>query len=138
MKIEEIRESRGKRVDNGEWVYGWYFQMEHYDKRHKHHFIIPVGTDLSKGTPIDKIQVEVLPETIGQFTARNDKIGNKIYSNDIVRIRGKYIGKVKFETGCFVIEIDDGRSSLLWVISPLDIEVISNMTDTPELMGEGK
>lgn len=53
---------RGKRVDNGEWVEGFYFCMVHDDGRHVHHFIIPIGVDLSLSTPIEKIQVEVNPE----------------------------------------------------------------------------
>lgn len=45
---------RGKRTDNGEWVEGFYFCMTHPNGRHTHHFIIPLGTDLSLGTPIEK------------------------------------------------------------------------------------
>ena len=55
---------RGKRTDNGEWVEGFYFCMTHPDGRHTHHFIIPLGADLSLGTPIEKIQVEIDPSTI--------------------------------------------------------------------------
>jgi len=56
--------SRAKRKDNKEWVEGYYFCMVHDDKRHEHHFIIPIGADLSKGTPIEKIQVEIDIETL--------------------------------------------------------------------------
>ena len=55
---------KAKRKDNKEWVEGFYFCMVHDDKRHEHHFIIPVGADLSKGTPIEKIQVEIAIETL--------------------------------------------------------------------------
>ena len=41
---------RGKRKDNGEWVYGAYIVMHHNDGRtHLHHFIIPDDSDLSFG-----------------------------------------------------------------------------------------
>lgn len=56
--------SRAKRKDNKEWVEGYYFCMVHDDKLHEHHFIIPIGADLSKGTPIEQIQVEIDIETL--------------------------------------------------------------------------
>lgn len=77
---------KAKRTDNGEWVKGYYFYMIHTDGRHAHHFIIPLGVDLSLGTPIEKIQIEVDPSTICQCTGLKDKNIKKIWENDIVRL----------------------------------------------------
>ena len=49
---------KAKRVDNGKWVVGFYFCFTHYDKRHTHHFIMPLGIDLSLGKPIEKFKLK--------------------------------------------------------------------------------
>lgn len=75
---------RAKRIDNGEWVEGFYFCMTHPDGRHIHHFIIPLGADLSLGTAIEKIQVEIDQSTICQCTGLKDKNGKLVWENDIL------------------------------------------------------
>ena len=65
MDISTKMLCKAKRKDNGELVKGYYFCMHHNDgRKHIHHFLIPLETDLSIGTPIDKIQVEIDPDTI--------------------------------------------------------------------------
>lgn len=64
MKPEELI-CKAQRKDNGEWIEGFYFCLHHNDGRtHLHHLIIPLEADLSRGTPLDQIQVEVVPESI--------------------------------------------------------------------------
>ena len=77
---------RGKRVDNNEWVYGFYFCIYHNDNReHLHHFIIPLNTPILEDIPIGKIQVEVDPNTIDKYVGKNDQKNKMIFENDIIK-----------------------------------------------------
>ena len=54
-----------ERADGKGKVEGYYFCLHHNDGRtHLHHLIIPLEAGLSRGTPLDQIQVEVVPESI--------------------------------------------------------------------------
>lgn len=94
---------RAKRTDNGEWVEGFYFCMTHPDGRHMHHFIIPLGADLSFGTTIEKIQVEIDPSTICRCTGLEDKSGKLIWENDVLMGHGNPKDLAKAVFGDFYV-----------------------------------
>lgn len=129
----------GKRVDNGEWVEGDLLQTR-YHSGHIEYQIMP-QTPVSSAYP-------VLPETVGQFTGLTDKNGKKIFEGDICkfkRFNDVHVGKVVFNvtTASFIMWYQPivgaygEKATQKMLLSVCDnIEVIGNIHDNPELMGE--
>lgn len=80
---------RGKRVENGEWVYGNLIEDKWGDDNGNTIYAIlqdRVAPDIAElWTP-----VRVIPETVGQFTGLYDNKGTRIFEGDIVRYRPEY------------------------------------------------
>lgn len=124
---------RGKRLDNGEWCYGYLH--------------LPIGGDNLMMQVSNTDSLAVIPDTVGQFTGLHDKNGKEIYEGDVITQywgfphyrKGVYYecnarrGQVLFDkSGCFVLLSE----SLLYHLfgDGLTQEVQGNIHDNPELL----
>ncbi len=118
---------RGKRVDNGEWVYGSLIELgkkKYICFADECHNIMDVGA----------LSFEVIPETVGQYIGFLDKNGNKIFKSDIVLVDGKRC-IVVFENGCYYpMGAYIARSGFEY--DKNDYEIIGNIHDNSKLLKE--
>jgi len=120
--MREIR-FRGKRLDNGEWVYGS-LVVSSAGKT----YIIPNNV-----VSVNFAHIEVDPETVGQYTGLKDRNGKEIYEGDIIQhTPSKRKGRVFFEKGIFKVEWPAFVSYLCDVRH--NCKVIGNIHDNPELL----
>lgn len=117
---------RGKRLDNSEWVEGYFHKIDNYND-HKKAYIMPRYASTLYSYEVD-------PETVGQYTGLKDKNGVEIYEGDIVYIpqwKSKY--KIVFKDGMYKCQ---GRSefSLITANGEISCEVIGNIYDHKHLL----
>ncbi len=141
---------RGKRIDNGEWVEGYYLKSPEFD-----------GKGISVITQ-DKPRMPyyVNTETVGQYTGLTDKNGKRIFEGDIIKqifclkhtngVSEREIRSVveygiswNYSDVCGVCQrFSDGSGiAMLSVMNTsgiVDCEVIGNIHDNPELLKDGE
>lgn len=118
---------RGKRLDNGEWVYGSLLQVEYDDGS----VVTAIFDRKDSGG-----DAEVHPSTVGQYTGLNDKNGERIFEWDVLTVDG--------EDGFFVLEFQEDTARFVMsgdsVVVDFDnfwsyeVEVMGNIHDNPELL----
>ena len=83
--MSEIREYRGKRIDNGEWVYG---DLVKYYENQRLFIAYDEAFYMSESCGMKSLQTdrffEVDPETVGQWSGERNFEGNKIYNGDYI------------------------------------------------------
>ena len=127
---------RGKRADNGKWVYGSLLidpDLEYYNIIGFNYYNSEDGLEREEFTE------EVIPETVGQYTGLKDKNGTKIFEGDIV----EGLDYTQEDEGCGIVGFNDGAFEVsgnncvgtfhenYW---GTDFEVIGNIYDNIELL----
>lgn len=131
---------RGKRLDNGEWVYG--------DLIHENNGNVAIKTNLDTwGENDDTIEpfgeyVLVKPYTVGQYTGMKDRNGKEIYEGDII---GGSNGSINGYEWPFNLQIEwDEEACRFNTPRWRDMnkthyyDVIGNIHDNPEVPEGGK
>lgn len=118
---------RGKRVDNGEWIYG--------------DLLTPTDImnvwEISENTGMGD-RYEIDPETVGQYTGLTDKNGKKIIEGDIVKTT-LGITRIVFDKcrGFGGYSDQKRKTGGLIYLQGIDLafgEIIGNIHDNPELL----
>lgn len=146
---------KAKRIDNGEWVEGYFTKAKWYLDESEIFAILP--TDLCIYPHFEFSEwIEIDENTICQYTGLTDKNGNKIWENDVVKKHfytdynacansEEYMGAVKFKYCAWVIDTVRGIylctlpifESMAYSEDVKHFEVIGNIFDNPELLEGG-
>lgn len=148
---------RGKRIDNGQWIYGYYIKAIHHWHNHGvHEDWIATDTVQNGGWCNVRGKYAVSPETIGQYTGLTDKNGKKIFEGDIIQttrkgLKGEKTFRFVIKYGAYIPEeyckeiynqaevigfyAFDGERDFQISNYPKMLEVIGNIHDNPELLG---
>ena len=117
---------RGKRIDNGEWVEGFYNHIPYGRFGKDEHMIQTVLENGKIGMLHD-----IYPCTVGQYTGLKDKNGKMIWEGDILSLRTGRPHVVGFADGAFILE-----DSAIPMSFAIKFEIIGNIHDNPELLKE--
>ena len=114
---------RGKRVDNGKWIYG--------------DFLTSNGTEceISDWNEVDYSRHDVDPETVGQFTGETDSNGSLIFDGHIIS-DDTGIKYIVFwdDKGQWFASDEFGETELLSDIITDTTNIIGNIHDNPDLL----
>lgn len=138
---------RAKRIDNGEWVEGYYIY-------HIKRTICPIGDSVKPedeqhvimqdgfsdwNMPRNTVVFDIDPETVCQYTGLKDKNGKRIWENDIVSgyfNHKKITGFIKYGSNAVYYIEREGSYGIYLDNSEDWLEVIGNIFDNPELTEE--
>lgn len=122
---------RGKRIGNGEWVYGYLIESD---------VIVGQIVEFNDEYFNTAYWFKVNPETIGFNTGRKTRNGREIYEGDIIEETGRYesyLYKVVWNESNVTFDFVDLATEEVFHAEDIyfnHVEVIGNIHDNPELL----
>lgn len=133
---------RGKDLETGEWVYGYFtYCCSRYDDPEKESVadIIPVDVDRIYTGEYNCHQVhEVDINTVGQFTGLVDKNGTKIFEGDVLDSNARPDCQIKVIRRVIHDIRDLSFRSMLSDLYAKAYTIVGNIHDNPELLEKSK
>lgn len=136
---------RGKRRADGEWVVGYYLVKNDPLFNTKMHFILYQDRNGGFSTSLFSWNV-VDPNTVGQFTGLTDKNGKKVFEGDVIsdglmdgipRVVLCDEDYMSFRCPLVKKHWAHGYHNIeLWLMDSKSTEIIGNIHDNPELLGD--
>ena len=127
---------KAKRIDNGEWVEGYYCKWKQIRRTiciAEEKIVDCIIVWMSDGS---MLRYEIDPDTLCQYTGLTDKNGMKIWENDILKcgVNSVVVWNKKYASWClrkkrWLYDQFFGDS-----VEPEDVEVVGNTFDNPELL----
>ena len=122
---------RGKRLDNGEWVYGYYF----IEERDIEDGIIWRDIPQIQQRYGDHFQYfDVDLATVGQYTGLKNKNGKEIYEGDVVRLFGGEYCQGYYEHDQTIVV--KSAYDIVAMEESENVQLLGNIWDNPELLKE--
>lgn len=128
---------RGKRIDSGEWVYGYYVKSTLHWHKHGIHEDWIITSAISNGGYFNVVGKRAVDKkTLGRFTGKYAKNGAPIFSGDIVEIICEGANAVSDPIFAVEYEINGDSACGYGLYDCFDYAVIGNVFDNPHLLEE--
>ena len=127
---------RGKRIDNGKWIYGSLITKTLSNEEHI--FILIEDSDFFRS--LWELLIEVDPETVGQYTEKKDKNGKEICDGDICKFNNPTVPVcvVRYfrDKACFGLSDEKNWFNLPFKELVDNVEILGTIHDNPELLNK--
>lgn len=142
----------------GKWWYGNLIMEKYYEpnmedlSQPKEKYVYKIRNNGFDAWGYNNFEHKVIPNTVGQYSGRNDDKGNKIYEGDVLEHTFTDITTNKILSTKFLVRFDNGMFGIWykdvtgeWIeedrlcnyLIELDkLEVVGNIFDNPELVND--